>query len=350
MRVSQFGLLLVLAVAGCEGGHGQVGEVQGYTSVPDGRLTEVGRRVILGKEEIRLVDIDRVSQHPARPGLLLVVDRVQERALLIDVERRVVVARSNPSELPRVVDAAFLGPDSAIISDVEVGLHVAASDLSTTRSIPMQQQLFAARLHVGRGDVLVESTDTHNTEASLFRYSLDGDLLWRGGGFDPERVAPFWGEFYQIRAAQLNDRLFVASSMEYPLRLLEDGDEVEFGSPPPGYREPRRPVRFEFSSAQRQAYEEFARSFTVISSMWATGGLLYVEHRDLDPGVLSHRKANYTVDIYDAQTLRKVAEALPLRGPVLRAFDGRIEVLAGWPPDQDWTLATLELQLPGGQS
>src|SRR5690554_499426 len=38
----------------------------------------------------------------------------------------------------------------------------------------MRQQLFAMELHVSREGVLVESTDTHNTELSLFRYSHSG--------------------------------------------------------------------------------------------------------------------------------------------------------------------------------
>lgn len=348
MSRSPLGLLCLFALAACGDQRAHAGDLPAESIGRDGRLAEVSRRVILGKDEIRVVDIDQISQHPTNPALLLVVDGVQDRAMLIDTEKRIVIARSNPSDLPRVVDAEFLGPDSMLLSDIEMGLQVAGDDFTIARSIPMRQQLFAMELHVGQEGVLVESTDTHNTELSLFHYDLDGELLWSGGGFAPDRVAPFWGEFFQIRAAQLDGRLFVASSMEYPLRVLQGGEEVEFGSPPPGYRQARRPVRFEFSSAERGTYEDFARSFTTISSIWATNSLLYVEHRDLDPHISSHRAASYQVDVYDVRSLTKLGEALPLPGPILRAFDGRIETLAGWPPAQDWTLASYEFHEGGG--
>lgn len=270
--------------------------------------------------------------------------------MIVDLDEQSVVASTGPT-VQRPTEVEFR-EGQLLVSEVEPVVHVVdRGDLGILDTIELQQSIFAKRLHPTRRGFIAEGTDTHNPSASLFEHTMDGELLRSWHGFSTSDVAPFWGAFFWEHAAvsEAGD-VFVASAMRYPLVHYDpDGARRTFGTPPPSYRPPRRPERFEFSGVgeARVRYEEFARSFTTISSVWVADDQLVVEHKDLDPEEMSFRSPSFSLDIYDLSGLEKVATSLPSPGPIVDSDGGRLLILTAQPPTDDWTVTEYRVSVEG---
>lgn len=284
---------------------------------------------IFRSEGLEVMDISALAFDPDDSTRIAIVDESRQRVALVDRSLGEIIA-STGSDVHRPMDVAFRN-GVLLITHVEPEVLVTDPEtLQIQRTIPLGQALLAARVHPTTAGFITEGTDTHDPRAALYEYWMDGVLLRSWHGFSESDVAPFWGGFFWEHAAARGHEVFVASAVRYPLvRYGADGDSIEFGGPPPDYRAPRRPERGEFAGfgEPRVRYEEFLRSFTMISSVWATGRYVVIEQRDLDPKEMGFRSPSYTLDVYDRATLKRVAARLPIDGPVLAVDEDEVFAL-----------------------
>jgi hypothetical protein len=316
------------------------------------RIEQTGEIQVYGTDGPEVMDISAVALDPDDSTRIAVVDRTRERVVLIDLTRQAIIS-STDDRVQRPMDVAF--KDGLLLISVITPSVVHVADRTTlrvSRSIPLVQTLFAGRVHPTAAGFLTESTDTHYPAAALFEYSLEGELIRRWHGFSEDDVAPFWGGFFWEHAAVHGDEVFVASAMRHVLFRYDQADEpTTFGGPPDEFRAPRRPERSEFSAfgESRAAYEEFARSFTMISSIWTTDRHLIVEHQDLDPEETGFRLPRYSLDVYDLETLDRLDSRLTVGGPVLAVRGRDLLVLTTKPPSGPWVLSTFRVVPEGSR-
>lgn len=316
---------------------------------------------------VTLREVSRLPLHPAPgadilsvsnvdvsgTGRLLVTDQDQRSLWLFNPQGEMVgpdVSSAAPFNDP--FDAVFLDEGRIVVADFPPRILVMrTSDLQVERSFDLSQDTPSPRIHLGDSVVVVEKTDTHNPGAAFAEYAYDGRIL-REFHHEVEhvtRLPSYWeAAGYHHHLAVGAGYYFVAPSMGYPLHRYDARTLAHsvFEVPPSGYRTPREPERGEFTpdAAGRAAFERFLREFTLTSSTWVVAdSLLLVERRELDPDELGYRKASYQADIYHAETFTRLAEGIPLSGPVRFAAD-RVAVLADGPPQAPWTLQWLVVE------
>ncbi len=278
--------------------------------------------------------------------LALITDSRATAVSLYDVATGDLLLRRTFSGQLSKPRAAVYSEGGILVPDGEPRVTLLnADDLSVIRMMPLDQKVPTTSVSPRASSFIVTNVDTHYPGDSFVEYSLDGEKIGSFHELPDHALTPFWGEFTTEHLARSSDGDFVASSMSYPLQRYSDGERLEFGSPPPGYREPRRPERFEFGGGPdgRKRYEEFARSFTTISSVWTVAdSLLVVEHMDLDPTENAVRSPSFSIDVYDTHSLEKVASGVALPGPIVYAAS-TIRVVTVRPPAGPWTVTEFSL-------
>lgn len=158
--------------------------------------------------------------------------------------------------------------------------------------------------------------------------AADARALARSYPTPPEiHEAPYWGKGipYATRTVRSGDRVFVATSLLYPIVAYDEagapGDSIV--DPPRSWREPRVPRSGEFANvgegaAERaRARDEYVRDLTVITGLAAVAdSVLVVSHGTYAPGedgVLEARSAVCDIRIRGA----RVASDLPCPGEIV---------------------------------
>lgn len=288
--------------------------------------------------------VEITSLTPRDDGGLIVVDGPAGRVRLYDAVGRLERSLGRPGEGPgelRSPTAAVEGPSGGVHVVQRAGsrhtVFWSADSVSMTR-LPGLYGFWLQRL----SDGFVVGVGTE--EERFTALSAEGDVRARFGRRDPRvRETPFWVFFVQERAAVLGDRVFVSSSFSPQVRVFStSGDSLyTFGTPPREWIEPTSPeIGTIASDADRARLEVWARSFTVVTGLAATDGVVLMQYgrHDPRPGAPYH-VARERADVYSADG-EKLVEGLELSARIL-AGGARIYLLESSPPD-GWTIAVRE--------
>lgn len=189
-------------------------------------------------------------------------------------------------------------------------------------------------------------------------YDLSGEPGSVVFNVPPRDGEPYVGQQFRSRFHVAGDTVIVASSVSYPLYVLDlDGNVLDtFGIRPPSIGEMTYPGAGAFAGERQIGALDWLRSFGTVSSIWfLQDSVIAVEHarRHPEPGGIP--PWNFHLDVYDRWTLEKVAEDIPLPGFVADVHEGLLWLVTGTPLTSDpiggpWELTGYRIEAAGGSS
>lgn len=176
------------------------------------------------------------------------------------------------------------------------------------------------------GQFVPGSADGHGSDFATTTAS--GERLAAAMSPAPRVVleTPYWTSVFRRLGAMGGGRTFVATSLCYPIFVYDEAGHLQdsLGSPPPSWRQARRPKPGEFPPERGNDWNAYLRSFTVLEALAVVAdSVLVVSHGQLvGRGEEPYRLVPTTVDVYVGQ--RKIATDLPSPGALVAYSNTRL--------------------------
>lgn len=334
-----------MAALGCEEA-GSPNAVQFETS-----LQEIDQVSLQESDSVFIGRLVRSNQFAFSPtGGIAVADRMTSRLFIFesDGQLRATAGRDGdgPGEFRSLYQVAWDANGRLWAAEVNGRITIFDSALNLD-TIFTTQQVWMFGLQPAPGRMVSRVKRDSYQGNAIYTYALDGAPLDSMMMHDPLARRPYIGQRYMPVFRVMGDTILGASNLSYPLLLFTlSGDSIgSFGAPPPSIGTMRLPELGEFARDPRGA-TGWLESFGDISSVWvAHDTLVVVQHRRrLPDGDLTVPQLNFFADVYDRQTLSKLAEDVELPGFIVSTHEDLVWILTNEPP-APWTLTGFRLVL-----
>jgi len=295
---------------------------------------------------------------PTRNGDFVIADRLRPRVRRYAPDGRLLAAQGRfgdgPFEYRRVLDLA---------EDERGRIWVTSSNRShvTILDRNLEPDTLLRTTHAptatveawpGQGVLVHVFSGVYGDSVQL--YSADGSLRWNALAHPPEiTTEPYWGSVAWFFATTSPAHAYVASSLVYPIRVLdhEGSVQAEISEPPASFQPVPRLEPGALGAAavggSRSPLVDWLDSFTVIAGLHVLQDslLVVVRGRLASRPPEMFRMIQERFDLYDVERNHRVAEDVVLpEGWRILGSDAYLYVEVDGPPNP-WTLLRLR---PGG--